>query len=109
MDGEQSFGGELWEFAELREVGEALIKVVQSLAVQGELIKKILPAVAERAEDASPLADTLEWLAAANRENQVLLRQIVGGVERIKCGFKSAKKRFVPTEPWYPPIGRRLG
>jgi hypothetical protein len=37
MDGEQSFGGELWEFAELREVGEALIKVVQSLAVQGEL------------------------------------------------------------------------
>jgi hypothetical protein len=109
MDGEQSLGGELWEFAELREVGEALIKVAQSLAVQGELIKKILPAVAERAEDASPLADTLERLAAANRENQVLLRQIVGGVERIKCGFKSAKKRFVPTEPWYPPIGRRLG
>jgi hypothetical protein len=109
MDGEQSFGGELWEFAELREVGEALIKVVQSLAVQGELIKKILPAVAERGKDASPLADTLEWLAAANRENQVLLRQVVGGVERIKSGFKSAKKRFVPTEPWYPPIGRRLG
>ena len=105
----QSFGGELWEFAELREVGEALSKVAQSLAVQGELIKKILPAVAKRAEDALPLADTLEWLAAANRENQVLLGQIVRGVERLKCGFKSAKKRFVPKEPWYPPIGRRLG
>ena len=109
MDGEQSVGGELWEFAELRGVGEALIKVVQSLAVQGELIKKILPAVAERAKDRSPLADTLERLAAANRENQVLLGQIGRGVERLKCGFKLAKKRFVPKEPWYPPIGRRLG
>jgi hypothetical protein len=79
MGGAQSFGGELWEFAELREVGEALSKVAQSLAVQGELIKKILPAVAKRAEDALPLADTLEWLAAVNRENQVLLGQIVRG------------------------------
>lgn len=109
MSGEKSFGGELWEFAELREVGEALCKVVQSLAVQGELIKEILPAVARRAEDALPLADTLERLAAANRENQMALDQIVRGVERIKYGFKSAKKRFVPKEPWYPPIGRRLG
>jgi uncharacterized membrane-anchored protein YjiN (DUF445 family) len=103
MNGEQSAG------AELREIKETLIKVVQSHAEQREMIRKILQAVTERADDASPLADILERLAAADRDNQALLHQIVDGLERIEHRLKPASPRFVPTEPWYPPIGRRLG
>lgn len=52
--------------------------------------------------------ETLERLAAADRDNQVLLRQIVDGLERIEHRLKPASPKFVPTEPSYPAIGRRL-
>jgi hypothetical protein len=76
---------ELREFKEaFRTTGQGLIKVVQVLAVQGEMLKEIRQAVTAPAGDASPLTNLLGKLVAADQEHKQSLAEIAAGVQRIE-------------------------
>jgi hypothetical protein len=85
MDDLRSIAAELREFKEaFRTTSQGLIKVVQVLAVQGEMLKEIRQAVTAPAGDASPLTNLLAKLALADQEHQQVLAGIAAGVGRIE-------------------------
>lgn len=85
MSSLQSVEAELREFKEaFRIQSQGLIKLAQSLAIQGEMLRKILQAVTEPAADTSPLTDLLARLATSDEENRRLLVEIASGVSRIE-------------------------
>jgi hypothetical protein len=93
MDSIQSVAADLRDLTEAFQItNRGLTAVVKSLAIHGEMLTKILQAVTEPAEDASPLTDLLARLAAADADHKAMLIDIASGVERIERGMIAAAR-----------------